>query len=142
MIDMRKRNGFSLVEVVIALSIIVIVSISAISIMASSIATKATAINKTQAQNFADNVWECFKAAEDEEEFISLVSFAEGITLSDGIADGNGNNVYTYHSGENKFTAQISVKFPADTRSEFNINVTDENGESIISFSYQKGGGI
>ncbi len=144
MSKMRKRNGFSIVEVVIALSVIVIVSITALSIALSSVSTRVAAINRTQAQSFADNVLESFKAAEDEAEFISLVAFAEGVTLTDGALDEDGNTVYTYYSEENKFMAQISVKFVENQteRSEFEINVTDKDGDEIVSFPYRKGDGI
>lgn len=136
---MRKNHGFSIVEVVIALAVIMIVTVTAISIVLSSISTKVNAIQKTQAQSFAENVWESFCAAESEEEFLSLVSFAEGITLTDGTIDGDGNTVYIYHSEAQAFVAQISVCFPEQARSEFMIDVKDEDGRSIISFSYQKG---
>lgn len=142
MSKMRKKNGYSLVEVVIALSVVIIVSLAALSIALSSIATKATAINKTKAQSFADNVWESFKAAESENEFESLVLFAEGITLNDGATDEDGNTVYTYYSEENKFAAEISVNFSESERSEFEINITDKQGNSIVSFSFRKGDGI
>ena len=138
----KFKNGYSIVEVVIALSVIVVISIAALSTVLSSVATKQAAINKTEAQNFAENAWECFKVSDDDEKFVSNVNFAEGVTLADGVAGENGYKVYTYYSEENKFTAQISVKFPANERAEFKIDVTDKNGKSIISFSYQKGGEI
>ena len=53
-----------MVEVVIALAIILAVSIVAISITLSSITNRIAIVNRTHAQYFADNVWECFKAAE------------------------------------------------------------------------------
>lgn len=135
----RNKKGFSIVEAIIALSIIVAVSITALSVVVSSITTKVAAINKTEAQNFAYNVWESFKAAENEEEFISLVNFAEGITLTDGVPDENNVNVYTYYSEENNFTALVSVKYSATERPEFKIDVADNKGKEIISFSYRKG---
>ena len=127
----QTRNGFSLVEVVIALSIIVIVSAAALSIIFSSIATRANAVNKTRAINFADNVWECFKAADDEDQFTSFVKFSEGIDL-------DGMGTYFYISEENNFTARIYVDFDTD-RDEFEIEVFDQDGEEIISFDYTKG---
>ncbi len=142
---MRKRtrkNGFSLVEVVIALSVIVVVSITALSIVLSSIVTKANAINKSHALSFADNVWESFKAAETQDEFLSLVSFSEGATLTDGRTDERGNTVYTYHSETYKFTAEIAVRYPEDARPELTVTVADKDGDDIISFSYRRGDGI
>lgn len=111
----RNRQGFSIVEVAIALSVIVIISISALSIVLSSITTKSAVINKTEAQNFANNVWESFKAAETEEEFLSLVTFAEGITLTLPESEPGeiGSPDYIYSSEEKDFTVEIWVTFPA-----------------------------
>ena len=78
----RNRSGFSLVEVVIALSVIVIVSITSISIVLSSVSSRTAATNKAYAQNFADNLWECFKASDSQEEFLACVLVAEGEDLS------------------------------------------------------------
>ena len=129
-----KKNGYSLVEAVIALSVITIVSITAFSIMLSSISTKVSAINKTEAQNFASDILECFKASENEEEFLSLVDFAE-----DDISLEGGEGSYTYYSEKYKFTANISVSYPIDGRSELLVDVSDDDGENIISVPYKKG---
>ena len=138
----KNKRGYSLVEVVIALSVIVTVSITALSIVLSSVATKVNAINKSHAQSFADNVWESFKAADTQDEFLSLVSFSEDVTLTESETDESGNTIYTYYSEEHKFTAEIAVRYSENARSEFSISVTDKDGDSIISFSYRKGGGI
>lgn len=135
----KRKGGFSLAEVVIALSVIVIVSVTSLSIVLSSMAAKAAAVDKTEAQSFASNVWECFQASENDAEFLSYVSFSEGVALGDGQTDENGYKVYTYHSEKNTFTAQIKVKFPENERSDFSIDVTDKDGDSIVSFSYRKG---
>ncbi len=139
---MRKKNGFSLVEAVIALSMIVIVSVSAISVLLSSTATKTSAIRKSEAQRFADNVWECFKAAEDEAEFTSFVAFAETISLGEGVADEDGFTTYTYTSDNYQFTVEISVTYTETERPVLTVAVFDDDGNVIISFSYRKGGEI
>ena len=138
--DKRQReNGFSIVEVVLALAIIVTVTITALSLVISFVSATENLIHVTQAQSFADNVWESFKAAENENEFLTLVSFAEGVALTDGATDASGNAVYTHHCVENRFTAKITVSFPEDTQAILTITVTDKNGDNIISFSYRKG---
>ena len=138
----KNNRGYSLVEVVIALSVIVIVSVSALSIVLSSVATKVNAINKSHAQSFADNVWESFKAADTQDEFLSLIAFSEGATLTEGVTDESGKTIYTYNSQENKFKAEIAVNYQENTRPELEVIVTDKDGDEIISFSYRKGDGI
>ena len=135
----RKKNGFSIAEVVIALSIIVIVSIASLSIISSSASARKNAVNKTEAQNFAENLLECFKVSDSLENFCDYVNFAEGAELVNGETDENGFTVYAYESEKNKFQSQIKVKFSDVERSEFAIQISDSEGESIISFSYRKG---
>ena len=138
----RNKKGFSLVEAVIALSVIVAVSVTALTIMLSSITARENAVNKFRAQSFAESVWESFKSADTQSEFLSDVFFAEGVMLTDGVTDENDATVYTYVSEKNKFEAEIRVSYPDDGDSELNIAVSDEDGDEIISFSYRKGGGI
>lgn len=142
MIKRNRKKGYSLVEVVIALSVIVIVSISALSILLSSVTTKVNAINKSHAQSFADSVWESFKAADYQEEFLSLVAFSEGVSLTEDTTDDSGKTTYVYNCQEYSFTAEISVSYQENARPELEILVNDKDGDGIISFSYRKGDGI
>lgn len=138
----RNKHGFSLVEVVIALSVIVIVSLSALSVTLSSTLTKVTALAKGDAQRFADSVWECFKVSDDEAEFISQLAFAEDVTLGEGVSGEDGFTSYTYLSERYGYTVDLSVKFSATDTSHLTVLCTDDDGEEIISFSYRKGGGV
>ena len=130
----KSRRGYSLSEVIIALAIIVIVSITAISIIMSSIMTKSRIINRAAAQSFADNVWECFKSSRNIVEFEKNVIFAEGVTL-----DINNGEECQYRSDKNKFTAIIMVDFNRE-RPKLSIMIEDDEGEDLVSFSYEKGG--
>jgi type II secretory pathway pseudopilin PulG len=152
MSKMQRKNGFSLVEVVISLAVIIIVSASALTIVLHSIADSVTAVRRTQAQHFSYNVWECFKAADSADEFVRLVKFAEGIVLTEPEQDGDmesqseqnatdATTVYAYTSEEHQFTAQITVGF-TENGSEFQITVNDKNEKELVAFSYTKGGGI
>lgn len=134
--NMKRKNGFSLVEVVISLAVIIIVSATALTIVLHSIADKATAVHRTQAQNFSYNVWECFKAADSADEFETLVAFAEEEDLTEE------NGMYVYTSEEHKFTAQIQAVFSENGKGAFQITVNDKNEKEIVAFSYTKGGGI
>lgn len=142
MSKLRKRNGYSIVEVVIALAVIVTVSMTALSIALSSVAAKVNVINRSYAQGFADNVWESFKVAQSQDEFLSLIVFSEGTMLTEKANDGNGKVTYIYYSQKNKFSSEIVVSYEENARPELEVVVTDKNGGEIISFSYRKGGGI
>ncbi len=133
---MNNKKGFSLAEAVIALSVIVIVSVCALSIVLSSISAKQNAIDKEKAQYFANNAWECFKASDNETDFISNMEFASGVSLTFT------GGACEYTSETYKFTANIKINYTAD-RPTFTIAVTDKDGNEIIAISYEKakGGG-
>lgn len=126
----NRKGGFSMAEAIIALSIIVVVSITALTLVMSSFSVRTTLITRTQGMSFADNVWECFKAADDQDEFKSLVEYATGLTPTE-------DTKYIYNG--NGFTAVITANYD-DARPYFDITVTEsKDGDEIISFSYVKG---
>ncbi|MBQ2736901.1 MAG: type II secretion system protein [Clostridia bacterium] len=137
----KNKGGFSLVEVVIALAIIVMVMGAGLSITLSSITTKVKAINRTHAQNFAENVLECFKEADTTTEFKNFLSIldTDGDAHSE-IKDETEYFICTHESGGYQFTAYIAVTYKAGNRPLLEINVWGENNEEkIIEFSYEKG---
>lgn len=134
----NKKRGFSIMEAVIALAVIVLVTAAALTVVLAAISARVKAVNKSEAQNFAYNVWECFKVSDDIGDFENNVEFAcDGLNLRDYIAEENGNTAsYSYDSTKNNFTATITANF-ADGK--FNITVKDNKGDDIISFPYEKG---
>lgn len=128
-----RKKGFSLAEVVIALSIILTVSLTAMSIALSSVSVTAKAVELSKAQGFAANALECFKAAEDEAELLKLIKFAEGVELTK-----NGDSVYSHTLGDGRFTAQIKVCFPENAEKTFKLILLDKDGNEHLSLSYHK----
>ena len=59
----RRKSGFSIMETVIALAVIVLVTAAALSVVMASISSRIKQSNYSEAQDFAHNILECFKAA-------------------------------------------------------------------------------
>ena len=140
----KNKGGFSLVEVVIALAIIVMVMGAGLSITLSSITTKVKAINRTHAQNFAENVLECFKAADNTEEFERLLPVIDNDNDQHrnpyhDERDGTQYYIYTHTSANYQFIAEVAVRYADGERPILKVNVTGEDGTDIISFDYTKG---
>ena len=139
---LKKKNGFSVVEVVIALAVVIIVSATALVITLYSISTKEGEINKNEAINFTENVLACFKTAtaqaEDEEDFYQqledLVYFAEGAALE------GDDGTYTYSPGIHKYTVGLTAKFTEQGKATLHIYALDRKGNTIVSFDYAIGG--
>ena len=126
----KRNSGFSIMETVIALAMIAIVTIAALSVVLSAISARVKQANYSEAQDFAHNILECFKASENSGQCIDNVEFAgiEGLEYS-------GGSKYRYVA-ENKFAAVLNADF---TSSEFEIDIRNNKDEVIISFSYEKG---
>ncbi len=138
----KNKGGFSLVEVVIALAIIVMVAGAGLSITLSSITTKVKAINRTHAQYFAENVLECFKAADDAEEFEALLGVIHNEEDWHTEEERDENKTYytcVHNSANYQFIAEISVIYAKGARPKLDVNVSGEDGTKIIEFSYEKG---
>ena len=138
----KNKKGFSLVEVAIALAIVVIVTVTALTIALNSITPKINNNNRSHAQNFAYNVWQCFQEANDSDDVFRLLSLSydleTGMTKSD--PDENGYITYTYTSKEHKYIAQIKLCFPeGDARPKMDLLITTEKGDEIIAFEYERG---
>lgn len=127
-----------MVEVIIAMAVIVIVSISALVFIDFSIKNSYEISNKTQAQNFAENSLACFKASGDLDGFEkNMEFFVEGfdeITATD--TNIPGYYEYDYSSDIYDFVSKITVSFDAE-KDTFDITVV-RKGEEIVSFSYTK----
>lgn len=136
----NKKAGFSIIEAVIALTVIVIVSVTAIGIISSSLATKADAVNTAAAQRFAYNALECFKVAKTYDEFSKKLQFVEGATLVNAKDESEQDipNTYVYTSEAHNFTATLIVTF-STARPELKITVTDSDGAELVALTYQKG---
>lgn len=143
---MKKRNkrGFSIVEAVIALSVVVLVSACALSIVLSSVKAKQAAINKTYAQNFANNALESFKnhSAEKKESYISTGNFTEYLCFTEGcdcslsttITESSGNqisNEYTVSPNSFKLTSHTDTQTSTTT-----FEYTSQSFTAVITIDY------
>lgn len=139
---MRKtlnRRAFSIMEAVIAIFVVTIVSLSAVTVATSSLGAKAKSTRITMAQGFARDAWECFKAAEDQTQFLELMAFADS-AAHQNTETVDGKTVSTFANEKHHFTATITVT-PTASALAFAVVVADEEGE-IFSLSYQKGGAV
>jgi len=129
-----RNRGFSIMETVIALVVIVMVTAAALSITMAAISARVKMSNYSEAQDFAHNVLECFKAADTNIEFENNMKDVAGYEYED-ISEAP--SIYKYKV-ENKFEAEIIAAF-ADDNDYFKITVNDNNGTEIIEFEYTKG---
>lgn len=140
----KKKRGVSIVEAVVAMAVVVIVSMASISAVLFATSANRKAMNQTKGQIFAQNMLECFKAADNRKEFEACARFAEGIEdESQFSASGtNGVYVYSYTPADNAFKSNISVSFSEDGGDDdsLQIKVITASGETIVKFEYKKGG--
>lgn len=136
----KRNRGFSIMETVIALVVIVLVTAAALSITMAAISARVKMSNYSEAQDFAHNVLECFKAAKDDNVDDRISNFENNVGVA-GYKRENltGTNPDYRYKAENKFEAKITADFDDDY---FEIVVTEygKDDKIIIQFEYgQKG---
>lgn len=122
----RNRRGMSLLEVVIALTVITIISASALSLVLSSAKSDAKALRTTQVIIAADNALECFKFADNEDEFKTLIT-----KTGEYVSAGDGSYVLT----EEAYT--VTVTYSAES---VQFKAVDNDNEVIYEYVYPNGG--
>ena len=133
---LSKNGGYSLVELVVALALIILISAVWLSVIYSSIHAPNNASSKAEAQSFCENVWEAFKASHDDTQFVQNVTFANGINLEEiDVQDG-----YTYYvyAKQERYVVEIKVKF--DDKPTIDVLAKDKHGREILAFEFVKGG--
>lgn len=132
---MSKKRGFSIVEVVISLTIIILVSFSALTIVLSSTNKRVEAINKTEGQNFASDILECFKASNGFSDFQNNVYFALGET-----AENTNWETKTDEEGKIKWTLDKEgcYTYEKDGRYKAKITLYKNNGRQAIAIIVMK----
>ena len=134
-----------MVEVVIALAVVLAVSATALTITLYSVSMKMAELSRAEAINFAENVWNCFKASESEEEFLSLVDFTEGANHGEEghtcilQPSENDAGTYTYSPGPYRYTVNVRVQY-GEGRPTFWVDALDMEGNTVVSFDYTASG--
>ena len=116
-----------MVEMVIAMVIVSIVSITAASLIRTSATTTQKAIYKAQAQYFAEDAFACFRAAENADQFTTAMELRGGF-LEFSVT---GGNKYCFTLSGSKFQAVAFVDYPAEGRASFRIEITD--GDEVVT---------
>ena len=120
----RSRRGISLVEVVVALTVIAIISSAALSLVISSARVDANSLRSTQVMMAAENALECYRFAESKEEFAALLEKTGDYKGSDGV----------FVLTEKSYT--ITVSYSAE---KLIFSAADGDGEEIYSYEFDKG---
>lgn len=115
---LKGKRGFSLVEVVVALAVIVTVSVAAMSFIKTSSIASDRELAYSEARLYASNALEIFKYAENETQYTELV---DKLTKPD--------------SGY--VSVDIVVK-TENSESTFTATATKQNGDTLFKLTYTK----
>jgi prepilin-type N-terminal cleavage/methylation domain-containing protein len=120
----RSRRGISLVEVIVALAVIAIISTAALSLVISSARVDANSLRSTQVMMAAENALECYRFAENEEEFAALLGHTGDYIEADD----------SYVLTESSYA--ITVKYEDDS---LRFTAIDSDGKVIYDYEFNKG---
>lgn len=116
---LKGKRGFSLVEVVVALAMIVTVSVAAMSFIKTSSIASDRELAYSEARLYASNALEIFKYAENETQYTDLVK----------------NKLTKPESGY--VSVDIVVK-TENSESTFTATATKQNGDTLFKLTYTK----
>lgn len=124
---LRSRRGSSLVEVVVTLAIVGIIMAVASSITLSSVSAQTDARLQTQANECAYNVVECFRFADNQDDFISALqtAYPDAVNNEDG----------TYSFQFDNVAVTVGVQYNSDNSY---VTVTASYGEGKTVEQYFK----
>ena len=120
----NARRGFSIVEVVIAMTVITIVCFATLSIILSANISGARAVKRQQAQLYAEDVVNCFRVASDEESLKSSIAAALSVEQID-------DSTITLDGG---YTLEYSVV----NGNKITVTVTEDGDKVIAEVEYTK----
>lgn len=113
------KHGFTLVEVVVALAIIVTVSVAAMTFIKTSSIASDRELAYSEARLYASNALEIFKYAENETQYTNLVD--DKLTKPD--------------SGY--VSVEITANYTSETKA-FTATATKQNGDTLFTLEYKK----
>lgn len=116
---LRGKRGFSLVEVVVALAVIVTVSVAAMSFIKTSSIASDRELAYSEARLYASNALEIFKYAKDQAQYTELVE----------------KKLTKPESGY--VSVEITANYTSKTKA-FTATATKQNGDTLFTLEYKK----
>lgn len=116
---LKGKRGFSLVEVVVALAVIVTVSVAAMSFIKTSSIASDRELAYSEARLYASNALEIFKYAKDQAQYTNLVK--EKLTKPE--------------SGY--VSIEITANYTSETKT-FTATAKKQNGDTLFILKYEK----
>jgi type II secretory pathway pseudopilin PulG len=126
----RRRRGISLVETVVALTIITLISAATVGLTLSSVRTETKAWDETVIYNHAESAVECFRYAEGQGELAPME------TLLGRLDNGYKKTDNGYVLEKSNYTITVTADFDA---SMLTFSAVSSDGEVIYEFTYDRG---
>ena len=127
-ISAGRKRGFSIMEAVIAMAIVVIISISVISLQVGMVQEEKILTQKTAIIRYAEDALDCFNWSQNESDFKQAIEEL-GFQQLDGI---DGIYIIEHHL----YRIEIQSKFDTDPKT-LEFTAVGQDGE-IYGFKYEK----
>ena len=139
---LKDKRGVSMAEMIIAMTIITLVTAAAMTIMISSLRTTNRDFSEAEDQNFTSNAVACFTAANSAGDFAKkLISIGYNLISGEDQLEATDQGVYVFDL-ENGHVGQFIVSFIPGNNASLNGGVyenADDLGSIVIPVVYQKG---
>lgn len=124
----KRKRGITIIETVIALTVISIISAAAITMVMASTRAEAKSVNSIHITIEAKNAVECFRYADNTDEMLDLLKKT--------------NNAYIKNASDRLVLSKASYEltvYPDFMTNNIEIYALNSNGDEIYRLNYQKG---
>ncbi len=125
----KTSRGFTLLETVLALTVIVIVSAATLTLVLSSNTATRRAMERQEAAGYTADLVACYRVAQNEDDFFKAAAFALGADLD---AEGEGAIPDTRLSARVTYT---------ETQLIAEVFYTDDDADVLSHVTFRRGGG-
>lgn len=132
---LRSRRGFSIMEVVITLAIIMIVSMAALTISVSSTRVEANNLRATTIIRQYESTVDCFRFAKSQSEFLTALQLLDGEFAPAEAEAGTPATTVVYVLEKQSYRLEITADFNANS---LEFYAAKPDGEEIYRLNYEK----
>lgn len=129
----NSRRGISIMEVVIAIAVIGIITVSSITLLSHSISIERQNLRNTEIKIYSENAIDCFRFASNREEFFAFIKETADFK------DQNDNGIL--EENESILLEKIDYTIAIKLNIEYNniiVTTTNSDGAEIYKLEYTK----
>lgn len=126
----KIKRGFTIIEVLIAITVIVLISGATAVLMAQSVKTENANLAGAEVALVAQSAVDCFESADNSDEFLALLKKVDSFYLN---SEAENEENYVFELKNKRYSIEIFCKKDYNS---FSFRARGSSGKLILDFSY------